>query len=56
MAVAADSHCDFLIPEYAKRRTRQRSNMLQMNCVYSFLHKYCSTFSDLFQEVLRKMQ
>ena len=38
MAVAADSHRDFLTPEHAIRsHARQRiPNGIQMNCVYSF--------------------
>ena len=38
MAVAADSHRDFLTPEHAiQSHARQRiPNGIQMNCVYSF--------------------
>ena len=38
MAVAADSHRDFLIPERAdKRYARQRNEYASMTCVYSFV-------------------
>ena len=41
MAVAADSHCDFLIPECTVLRcTRQRTktnSIRTMSCVYSFV-------------------
>ena len=45
MAVAADSHRRFLIPEYTVLQyTRQR--ITSMNCVYSFVYGYYNTFFE----------
>ena len=45
MAVAADFHRDFLVPECTvKRRTRQRRQKTPMICVYSFVPTILSHF------------
>lgn len=54
MAVAADSHCTFLIPErtvlrYARQR---RLYSASMNCVYySFMRYYYIIHGEAFQEL-----
>jgi hypothetical protein len=49
MAVAADSHRDFLIPERAvSRRARQRGRSPDGLCLF-FLHGYYSTRRAIFQ-------
>ena len=37
MAVAADSHCDFLIPEQYRHAVRPTTEISPMSCVYSFV-------------------
>ena len=44
MAVATDSHCDFLIPERTvKQYARQSSASARMNRVYSFVYTHYNT-------------